>query len=81
MMKCTLKEYHSCLELASPFGIINIMNDKNGKKIELVDYEAKKVVGIQIGGTGHRLWICIDGIAVLRIKSPSIILDDMRIQK
>ncbi len=54
------------------------IRDKNGKEIILTDYEAKKVVGIQIGVTGHRLWICIDGVAVLRIKSPSIILDDMR---
>ncbi len=57
------------------------MEDKNGKKIELVDYEAKEAVGVKIGTTGHRLWICIDGIAVLRIKSPSIVLDDIRIQK
>lgn len=53
------------------------MNDKNGKKIELVNYEAKKIVGIQIGSTRHKLWICIDGVAVLRIKSPIITFEDM----
>ena len=54
------------------------MEDKNGKKIELVDYEAKQVVGVQIGTTGHKLWVCVDGIAVLRVKSPLIILTDSR---
>lgn len=54
--------------------------DKNGKELELIDYEAKEGVGIQIGNTGHKLWICIDGIAVLRVKTPFINLDDMRTQ-
>ena len=58
-----------------------IVEDKNGKEIELVDYEAKEAVGVQIGTTGHKLWVCIDGVAVLRVKSPSIVLDDMRTQK
>ena len=55
--------------------------DKNKKKIELVDYEAKKVVGIQIGSLGHKLWVCLDGVAVLRIKAPCIVLTDSRLVK
>jgi len=52
-----------------------MLKDKNGKEIVLVDYEANEVVGVQIGQTGHRLWICIDGVAVLRVKTPIIILN------
>ena len=52
--------------------------DKNGKEIVLQDYEAEKGVGVQIGHTGHKLWICIDGIAVLRVKAPGIQLEDAR---
>jgi len=58
-----------------------MINDKNGKKIGLVDYEATEHVGVQIGTSGHRLWVCIDGVAVLRVKSPLIILEDKRIVK
>jgi len=54
------------------------IEDKNGKPIELQDYEAKTVVGVEIGHTGHKLWVCIDGVAVLRIKAPEISLTDMR---
>jgi len=55
--------------------------DKNGKPIMLQDYEANHAVGVQIGATGHRLWVCIDGVAVLRVKAPLIELielDDTR---
>ena len=55
--------------------------DKNGEELELKTYEAKEGVGVQIGATGHKLWVCIDGVAVLRIKSPVIELTDMRIDK
>jgi len=55
-----------------------VMKDKNGKDIVLTDYEAKEGVGVQIGKTGHKLWVCIDGIAVLRVKAPDIQLEDMR---
>jgi len=54
------------------------IEDKNGKPIELRDYEANTVVGVDIGYLGHKLWVCIDGVAVLRIKAPEIILDDKR---
>lgn len=57
------------------------IKDKNGKPIELQDYEAKAVVGIEIGQLGHKLWVCIDGIAVLRVKAPEIVLTDMRKKK
>ena len=55
------------------------MTDKNGKEIQLIDYEAKEITGVQIGTLGRKLWVCIDGVAVLRIKSPSIELLDLRI--
>ena len=54
------------------------MTDKNGKEIELQDYEAKVGVGVEIGHLGHKLWVCIDGVAVLRVKAPEIHLTDMR---
>jgi hypothetical protein len=54
--------------------------DKNGKSIVLRDYEANEVVGVQIGTLGHRLWVCIDGVAVLRLRAPKIDLEDMRIK-
>ena len=52
--------------------------DANGKPIDLVDYKATEIVGVQIGAQGHKLWICIDGVAVLRVTSPQIELTDMR---
>lgn len=52
--------------------------DKNDKEIVLVDYEAKEIVGVQIGALGHKLWICLDGVAILRVKAPQITLDDSR---
>ena len=52
--------------------------DKNKKPIKLVDYEASENVGVQIGAKGHKLWICIDGGAVLRVKAPMINLEDFR---
>jgi len=55
--------------------------DKNGRDIELRDFDASEVVGVQIGHCGHKLWVCIDGVAVLRVKSPRIELEDMRIQE
>lgn len=54
--------------------------DKNGKPIILQDYAASEVVGVQIGTEGHKLWVCIDGVAVLRVKAPVIELEDMRVQ-
>lgn len=55
------------------------MFDKNGKEIDLQDYEATEIVGVQIGTFGHKLWVCIDGIAVLRVTAPKIELTDLRI--
>ena len=55
--------------------------DKNGKPIERQDYEAEMAVGVEIGHTGHKLWVCIDGVAVLRVKAPYINLNDMREDK
>lgn len=56
-------------------------SDKNGKEIVLEDYEAAQIVGVQIGKSGHKLWVCIDGVAVLRVNSPEIVLEDMRKRK
>ncbi|KKK60005.1 hypothetical protein LCGC14_3028700 [marine sediment metagenome] len=53
------------------------MNDKNGKEIVLQDYKASKTVGVQIGTLGHKLWVCIDGVAVLRVRSPKIKVTDL----
>jgi len=53
------------------------MKDKNGKLICLEDYEAKTAIGVQIGRTRHKLWVCIDGVAVLRVRSPIIEFDDL----
>ncbi len=55
------------------------MVDKNGKEIDLQDYEASTVVGVQIGTLGHKLWVCIDGVAVLRVNAPEIEFTDMRV--
>lgn len=55
--------------------------DKNEKPIKLQDYVASEIVGVQIGTRGHKLWVCIDGIAVLRVTSPKIELTDDRIEK
>jgi len=52
--------------------------DKNGQPLVLTDYEAKEATGVSIGAEGHELWVCIDGIAVLRVISPVIELDDRR---
>jgi hypothetical protein len=52
--------------------------DKNGKPIVLQDYEASSITGVQIGTRGHKLWVCIDGVAVLRVGSPRIDFEDMR---
>lgn len=56
----------------------NAIPDATGKPIELQDYVAKEIVGVQIGESGHKLWVCIDGVAVLRVKSPKIELTDYR---
>ena len=56
----------------------NAPHDAKGRLIELRDFDATEVVGVQIGTLGHKLWICIDGIAVLRVNSPKIELEDMR---
>ena len=55
-----------------------MLTDKNGKEIDLQGYEASTVVGVQIGTLGHKLWVCIDGVAVLRVHAPRIDFEDMR---
>lgn len=55
-----------------------MITDKNGKEIVLEDYEANTGVGVDIGCMRHRLWVCIDGAAVLRVKAPEIHLQDLR---
>jgi len=48
---------------------------------ECRDIVADKGTGVQIGTFGHKLWVCVDGQCVLRIKSPEIELTDLRISK
>ena len=43
-----------------------------------LDLSADEVAGVQIGRQGHKLWVCIDGLCVLRIRSPRIELTDDR---
>ncbi|KKM05538.1 hypothetical protein LCGC14_1753040 [marine sediment metagenome] len=50
----------------------DMLKDKNGKDIVLEDYEASVGVKVQVNRTGQKLWVCIDGVAVLRVKSPLI---------
>ena len=57
------------------------LKDKNGKDIVLQDYEAKEGAGVEVGHQGHKLWVCIDGVAVLRVKAPVVELTDMREMK
>ncbi len=45
---------------------------------DLKDFNAEAIVGVQIGHQGHKLWVCVDGISVLRVTSPLIQLEDMR---
>ena len=44
-----------------------------------IDLEAQEVVGVQIGTLGHKLWVCVDGVCVLRVKSPKVELTDQRV--
>jgi len=55
------------------------LRDKRGRIIEQKDYDANEITGVQIGETGHKLWVCVDGIATLRVVSPKIQVDDLRI--
>ena len=48
---------------------------------ECRDINAQESTGVQIGTLGHKLWICVDGQCVLRIKSPKIGLTDLRIDQ
>lgn len=56
-----------------------MIKDSNGKLIKLEDYKAQEVVGVQIGSLGHKLWICIDGVSVLRVIAPQIDFADLRV--
>ncbi len=49
--------------------------DKNGKAIELQDYDARVAVGVQVNELKDKLWVCIDGVCVLRVNSPVISLE------
>ncbi|KKN77748.1 hypothetical protein LCGC14_0357220 [marine sediment metagenome] len=53
--------------------------DAKGRPLELQDFDAKGAVGVQIGTLGHKLWVCVDGAAVLRVNAPKIELEDMRL--
>jgi hypothetical protein len=55
------------------------MKNRNNKEIVLQDYEAVEGVEVQIGARGHKLWVCIDGCTVLRVKAPKVVLVDQRL--
>ena len=55
-----------------------MITDKVGKQIELTDYEAAHGVGVQIGQEGHKVWVCVDGVAALRVRTPAVFLEDAR---
>jgi hypothetical protein len=52
--------------------------DPAGPGLTLRDLQARHAVGVQVGTHGRRLWVCVDGVAVLRVKAPVIHLEDMR---
>ena len=45
----------------------------------LKDYQASLGAGVRINATGEKLWVCVDGICVLRVLAPEIELTDDRI--
>lgn len=51
------------------------------ENLELRDFIAKEIVGIQISPESHRIWVCVDGQCILRVKIPTgkVELTDMRI--
>jgi hypothetical protein len=54
------------------------MDASQKKKSLPLDITAEEITGVQIGQLGHKLWVCVDGQCVLRVKSPKIELDDQR---
>lgn len=52
--------------------------DKNGRTLELVDYHAKEITGVEVGRQGHKLHVCVDECCVLRVVSPRILCNDQR---
>lgn len=53
------------------------MKDAKGRELELRDYDAKEATGVQIGRLGHKVWVCVDGVAVLRVNTPIVELIDL----
>ncbi len=47
----------------------------------LRDIKAKEITGVQIGTLGHKLWVCVDGECVLRVRSPKIEIEDMQLNE
>lgn len=47
------------------------------KPVELRDLQATEIVGVQIDSGGQKLWVCVDGACVLRVKTPAVhVVDD-----
>lgn len=42
------------------------------------DFRADEITGVQISADGKRLWVCVDGACILRVRSPKIELTDLR---
>ena len=54
------------------------MKDANGKAIVLEDYVGAHGVDVTVSGDGKNVWVNLDGACVLRIKSPEVVVIDMR---
>jgi hypothetical protein len=46
--------------------------------MKLVDLSATECTGVRIDARGKKLWVCVDGQAVLRVKTPKVELADDR---
>lgn len=56
----------------------NPLCDKLGREYTQRDYVAKEGVGVLISAARDKLWVCVDGISVLRVKG-TVKLDDMSV--
>lgn len=54
--------------------------DKHGRPLELCDYSAAEVVGVQVSYSNGRymLHVCIDGTCVLRVDAPLVDISDIQ---
>ena len=48
------------------------------KDNKMINKTAIMGTGIQIDNTGHKIWINVDGVCILRVTTPRIEIKDMR---